>query len=75
MIMFYDLLVHDDTYNTDTYDTRRQRLCSPVHWIPGRAAIGSRKNIDLSSRHAPEQTSRGHYLEALYSDGKVYEWG
>ena len=56
MIIFYALLVHSDIfYITDTHDARRQRLCSLVHCIPGRAAIGSRDNIDFSSGHAPEQ--------------------
>jgi DNA ligase-4 len=69
MIMFYDLLVHDDTfYMTDTHDTRRQRLCSLVHCIPGRAAIGSRENIDFSSRHAPEQ------LREAFSRAIIQRW-
>ncbi|KAH8727374.1 hypothetical protein GQ44DRAFT_725266 [Phaeosphaeriaceae sp. PMI808] len=65
MIMFYDLLLHDDIFSiTNTYDARRQQLDSLVHCIPGRAAIGSRENINFSSRHAPEQL-RGAFARAI----------
>lgn len=70
MIMFYDLLVHDDTSCIkDTHNARWQRLCSLVHCIPGRAAIGSRENIDFSSRHAPEQ------LREAFSRAITQQWG
>ena len=56
MIVFYNLLLHDDIFSiTNTYDARRQQLDSLIHYIPGRAAISSRENIDFSSRYAPEQ--------------------
>jgi DNA ligase-4 len=56
MIMFYDLLLLDNVcYTTEGHDARREQLCSLVHCIPGRADIGSRENIDFSSRRAPEQ--------------------
>ncbi|KAF2190305.1 hypothetical protein K469DRAFT_723135 [Zopfia rhizophila CBS 207.26] len=56
MIMFYDLLLQDDTiYITEAHDARRQQLCSLVYRIPGRADIGSHENIDFSSRRSPEQ--------------------
>jgi DNA ligase-4 len=56
MIMSYDLLLLDNVcYITEGHDARREQLCSLVRCIPGRADIGSRENIDFSSRRAPEQ--------------------
>ncbi|KAH7124368.1 hypothetical protein EDB81DRAFT_861053 [Dactylonectria macrodidyma] len=55
MIMFYDILLLDDTVcGLETHDERRRRLQSLVRRIPGRTDIGSREVIDFSSFDAAE---------------------
>uniref|UniRef100_A0A8H7NHL9 ATP-dependent DNA ligase family profile domain-containing protein n=1 Tax=Bionectria ochroleuca TaxID=29856 RepID=A0A8H7NHL9_BIOOC len=58
MIMFYDILLLDDTLCVrDSHETRRQLLQSLVRRIPGRADIGSREIVEFSSFTAAEQLS------------------
>jgi DNA ligase 4 len=55
MIMFYDLLLLDDTVCIrEPYNKRRQRLQSLVYHTPGRVDIGSREIIDFSSPRTRE---------------------
>jgi DNA ligase-4 len=58
MIMFYDILLLDDTLCVrDSHETRRQLLQSLVGRIPGRADVGSREIVEFSSFTAAEQLS------------------
>ncbi|KEY71888.1 hypothetical protein S7711_09756 [Stachybotrys chartarum IBT 7711] len=58
MIMFYDILLLDDTaYVRESHDERRRLLQSLVHCIPGRADVGSREVLEFSSSDAAERLS------------------
>ncbi|KAH7308931.1 hypothetical protein B0I35DRAFT_359966 [Stachybotrys elegans] len=58
MIMFYDILLLDDTaYVRESHDERRRLLQSLVHCIPGRADVGSREALEFSSSDAAERLS------------------
>ncbi|KAK7219336.1 hypothetical protein V2G26_007339 [Clonostachys chloroleuca] len=58
MIMFYDILLLDDTLCArDSHETRRQLLQSLVRRIPGRADVGSREIVEFSSFTAAERLS------------------
>jgi DNA ligase 4 len=58
MIMFYDILLSDDTVCIGEPDHRRRRLLeSLVRRIPGRADIASHQIIDFSSPDAPQLLS------------------
>jgi hypothetical protein len=58
MIIFYDILLLDDTVCIrEPHDRRRRLLESLIHCISGRADIGSREIIDFSSFDAPELLS------------------
>jgi hypothetical protein len=49
IIMFYDIILLDDTVSfTDFYDRRRYLLKSLIHYNPGRADIKNRKVINFS---------------------------
>ena len=55
MVIFYNILLLDDIVcMKEPHDKRRQRLCSLVEPISGRAEIGSREMINFSSSRAPE---------------------
>ena len=55
MIIFYDLLLLDDTVcNRETHQKRHQRLHTLVDRITGRADVTSCKIIDFSSPDASE---------------------
>jgi hypothetical protein len=59
MIIFYDVLLLDDIVCIrESHDRRRHLLESLIHRIPGRADIGSREIIDLSSPGAPQLADR-----------------
>ncbi|KFA53720.1 hypothetical protein S40293_09645 [Stachybotrys chartarum IBT 40293] len=58
MIMFYDILLLDDTVCArDSHESRRQMLRSLVRRIPGRADVGFCKIIEFSSLTAADQLS------------------
>ena len=58
MIMFYDILLLDDTVCIrESHDKRRELLEYLVYCIPGRADIGTREVIDFSSSNAPKLLS------------------
>ncbi|KFA53376.1 hypothetical protein S40293_09397 [Stachybotrys chartarum IBT 40293] len=58
MIMFYDILLLDDTVCVrESHDSRRQMLRSIVRRIPGRADVGFRELIEFSSLTAADQLS------------------
>ncbi len=58
MIMFYDILLLDDTpCGIKPHDDRRRRLQSLVRRIPGRADVGYREVLAFSSPDAAEQLS------------------
>jgi len=55
MIIFYDILLLDDTVCIrESHDKRRGLLESLVYCIPSRANIGTREVIDFSSSDAPK---------------------
>jgi DNA ligase-4 len=55
MIMFYDLLLLDDTVCIrEPHDKQCQQLQSLVHYIPSQVDIRSREVIDFSSSSATE---------------------
>ncbi|KFA54356.1 hypothetical protein S40293_10070 [Stachybotrys chartarum IBT 40293] len=58
MIMFYDILLLDDTICArESHESRRQMLRSIVRRIPGRADVGFRELIEFSSLTAADQLS------------------
>jgi DNA ligase-4 len=58
MIMFYDILLLDDTACVrESHDERRRVLQSLVHSVPGRVDIGSREVLEFSSADAAKQLS------------------
>lgn len=58
MIMFYDILLLDDTVCVrESHDSRRRRLESLVRCISGRADLGSREILAFSTSNAAERLS------------------
>ncbi len=69
MIMFYDILLLDDKICLrEPHSKRRQRLESLIHTLPGHAEIGTRENINFSSRRAPEQ------LRTAFANAITQRW-
>ncbi|KAJ6436809.1 DNA ligase 4 [Purpureocillium lavendulum] len=69
MVMFYDLLLLDDTFCArESLDKRRHRLQSLVSRIPGHADIGSREVVTFSSMNAAEE------LTAVFARAITQRW-
>ncbi|KFA81692.1 hypothetical protein S40288_08085 [Stachybotrys chartarum IBT 40288] len=65
MIVFYDILLLDDTVCArESHESRRQMLQSIVRCIPGRADVGFRETIEFSSSTAADQLS-GIFARAI----------
>jgi ATP-dependent DNA ligase len=59
MIMFYDIMLLDDTVSlTESHDKRRHLLESLIHCISGRANIENRKVINFSSLDVSQLLSK-----------------
>ncbi|KAJ6436018.1 DNA ligase (ATP) [Purpureocillium lavendulum] len=69
MVMFYDLLLLDDTFCArESLDKRRHRLQSLVCRIPGHADIGSREVVTFSLMNAAEE------LTAVFARAITQRW-
>jgi DNA ligase 4 len=69
MIMFYDLLLLDDTVCIrETHENRYRRLCTLVDRITGRVDVTSLKIIDFSSPDAPK------LLGKVFAQAIVQRW-
>lgn len=69
MVMFYDLLLLDDTFCArESLDKRRHRLQSLVCRISGHADIGSREVVTFSSTNAAEE------LTAVFARAITQRW-
>src|SRR5204863_8926936 len=69
MIMFYDILLLDDSIILrEPHRKRRQRLETLVKTTRGQAEIGTREIIDFSSRRASER------LRAAFAAGITQNW-
>jgi DNA ligase 4 len=59
MIMFYDVLLHDDIFClNEPLEQRRSRLRSLVRRLPGQAELGSREKINFASSDAKAMIRR-----------------
>jgi DNA ligase-4 len=69
MIMFYDLLLLDDTVSIrETHENRHRQLCTLVDRMTGRVDVTSCKIIDFSSPNAPE------LLGEIFARAIVQRW-
>ena len=70
MIMFYDILLLDDTVCIRESHDRRRGLLESVHCIPGQADIGTREVIDFSHLLMRQNCLVKHSLKLLHNGGK-----
>lgn len=69
MVMLYDIPLLDDVVCLkELHDKHRERLCSLIKLIPGRAKIRSRKKINFASARAPE------FLEQAFARAIAARW-